>query len=202
MTRSRSVLWAKDDPYGSELADVTFGDGRLSASGVALGVEGRRDTEGDPWRLEYQLETGADYVTSRLAVTIRGQGWTRSIDLRRAEWGAWSGAGLEPDALLGALDCDLALSPMTNTMPVLRHGLFHPGASVEIVTAWVSVPDLTVSASRQRYSFREKRGDLSVIHFELADGSFEEDIVFDADGLVVDYPGIAWRVSATTPQNP
>jgi hypothetical protein len=34
-----------------------------------------------------------------------------------------------------------------------------------------------------------------VIHFELADGSFEEDIVVDADGLVVDYPGIAWRVA-------
>jgi hypothetical protein len=193
----RSVLWAKDDPYGSELAEVTFGDGMLSARGIALGVEGRRDTEGDPWRLEYELETGADYVTTRLALTIRGNGWTRSLDLRRTEWGAWSGEGVDPDALLGAHDCDLALSPMTNTMPVLRHKLLEPGSEVEIVTAWVAVPELTVLTSRQRYRFREKRGDLAVVHFELADGSFEEDIVFDADGLVVDYPGVAWRVSAT-----
>ena len=104
---------------------------------------------------------------------------------------------MDPDALLGVLDCDLALSPMTNTMPVLRHGLLVPGGSVELVTAWVSVPDLTVTPSRQRYSFRERRGDLAVVHFELADGSFEEDIVFDADGLVADYPGVAWRVSAS-----
>lgn len=197
MTWSRAVLWAKDEPYGSELAEVTFGDDRLSCTGTALGVEGRRDTEGDPYRLEYQLETGADYVTTRLAVTIRGNGWTRSLDLRRTEWGAWSGEGVDADALHGALDCDLALSPMTNTMPVLRHRLLEPGASVELVTAWVAVPELTVVASRQRYSFRERRGDLAVVHFELADGSFEEDIVFDKDGLVADYPGVAWRVSAT-----
>lgn len=195
MHRSRTVLWAKDDPYGSELADVTYSDGRLSCTGVALGVEGRRDTEGEPYRLEYQLETGADFVTTRLAVTIRGNGWTRSLDLRRTEWGAWSGEGVDPDSLLGALDCDLALSPMTNTMPILRHRLREPGASVEIVTAWVSVPELTVTPSRQRYSFRERRGDRAVVHFELADGSFEEDIVVDADGLVVDYPGVAWRVA-------
>lgn len=202
MNRSRTVLWGKDDPYGSELAEVSFADGRLSCRGIALGVEGRRDTHGDPYRLEYQLDTGLDYVTTRLAVTVRGNGWTRSLDLRRTEWGAWSGDGVDPDALLGALDCDLALSPMTNTMPVLRHRLFEPGASVEIVTAWVAVPELTVMPSRQRYSFRERRGELAVVHFELADGSFEEDIVFDGDGLVVDYPGIAWRVSASPRHSP
>lgn len=197
--RSRVVLWAKDEPHGSELAEVTFEDGRISCTGIALGVEGRRDTEGEPYRLEYALETGADYVTTRLHVSVRGHGWQQRLDLRRTEWGEWSGEGVDPDLLRGALDCDLALSPLTNTMPVLRHGLLAGGGAaagpVEIVTAWVSVPDLAVLASRQRYSFRERRGDRAIIHFELADGSFEEDILFDADGLVVDYPGIAWRVA-------
>lgn len=193
--RSRVVLWAKDDPHGSELAEVTLGDGRLACTGTALGVEGRRDTEGDPYQVVYELETGADYVTTRLHVSVRGNGWQKSLDLRRTEWGEWSGEGVDPDLLRGALDCDLALSPMTNTMPVLRHGLLAGGGPVELVTAWVSVPELTVMASRQRYAFRERRGDRSLVHFELADGSFEEIILFDADGLVVDYPGVAWRVA-------
>jgi hypothetical protein len=187
--RSRLVLWAKDDPYGAEVADVTFGDARLSCTGVALGVAGT------PYRLDYELETSAEFVTTRLVVAVRGDGWRRSLDLRRSESGAWSGPDKDLSALEPAFDCDLGLSPMTNTMPVLRHRLLDGAGPVEIVTAWVSVPDLTVTPSRQRYTFRERNDQLIVVHFELVDDDFEEDIIFDADGLVLDYPKIARRVT-------
>jgi hypothetical protein len=186
--RSRLVLWAKDDPYGAEVAEVTLGEGCLSCKGVALGVERT------PYRLDYELETSAEFVTTRLVVAVRGDGWRRSLDLRRSESGAWSGADGDLSALEPAFDCDLGLSPMTNTMPVLRHRLLDGAGPVEIVTAWVSVPDLSVTPSRQRYTFRERREELIVVRFELVDGDFAEDIAFDADGLVLHYPRIARRV--------
>jgi hypothetical protein len=96
-----------------------------------------------------------------------------------------------PD-LAGALDCDLGLSPLTNSMPVLRHGLLEPGEPVELLMAWVAVPELTVHASAQRYV---PLGE-GVVRFESLDGEFTADIEFDADGLVVDYPGIARRLNS------
>lgn len=95
--------------------------------------------------------------------------------------------------LADALDCDLGLSPLTNSMPVLRHGLLDGGGPIDLTMAWVSVPELIVSRSAQRYSFIRRDDDLSVVRFE-DDSGFSADIVFDSDGLIVNYPGIARRL--------
>jgi hypothetical protein len=185
VSAARSVAWVKEDPFGVELAEVAVSAETLSATGVAIG------TDPGPYRLDYALETGAGFVTSRLHVTARGEAWGQELDLRRSENGEWSAAAELPD-LAGALDCDLGLSPLTNSMPVLRHGLLEAGEPVDFVVAWVSVPDLAVHASPQRYVPLGDR----VVRFESLDGDFSADIVFDEDGLVVDYPGIAKRLSS------
>jgi len=55
--------------------------------------------------------------------------------------------------------------------------------------AWVAVPELAVSRSRQRYVPLER----GTVRFRS--GSFTADIEFDADGFVLAYPGLAERVS-------
>ena len=60
---------------------------------------------------------------------------------------------IRPAAASGSLDCDLGLSPVTNLMPVLRHGLLSGGDAFQLTAAWVSVPDLGVHADGQRYDF-------------------------------------------------
>ena len=62
--------------------------------------------------------------------------------------------------------------------------------------AWVSVPDLSVHRSPQRYTFLRGLDDgRSVVRFEsVASDGFKADITYDTDGLVVDYPGIATRI--------
>jgi uncharacterized protein len=181
----RAVAWVKDDPFGVEFAEVRVSARRLSATGVAVGAAPA------PYRLDYTLETGEDFVTSRLHVMVTGEDGRRTLDLLRSDEGRWS-AEAELPPVSGALDCDLALSPLTNTMPVLRHGLLRPGEPVDLVMAWVSVPDLTVHPSPQRYV---PLGD-GLVRFESLDGDFTAEIEFDADGLVVDYPGIARRLSS------
>jgi len=61
--------------------------------------------------------------------------------------------------------------------------------------AWVSVPDLAVYPSRQRYTFVRHEATPHVVRFESLDSSFIAEIVFDDDGLVLDYPGIG-RIAA------
>ena len=194
-------VWAKDQPFGTELADVRLSNGKLAATGVAIG------TQPVPYRLEYQLTTINEYVTERLLVSAHGQGWRRALDLERGSSGTWScrtEAEGTPDlpspggnlaAVAGALDCDLGLSPLTNSMPVLRHRLHAGGGPVDFLMAWVSVPDLAVHASGQRYTFLRQEPHARIVRFETLDGTFAADIGFDLHGLVLDYPGIARHVS-------
>ncbi|KAB2345549.1 putative glycolipid-binding domain-containing protein [Actinomadura rudentiformis] len=191
-----SIVWVK--PEGAELAEVDLGKGRLRATGSAIG--------GDPlpYRLEYELTTGERWITARLLVEASGEGWRRSLELINRPEGEWTVSakaegrvaegyaelpppGGDAAALAGALDCDLGLSPLTNTMPVLRGG-FLEGGRAEHLMAWVSVPDLVVTPSRQTYR-HVRRG---VVNY--ADDGFTEDIVFGPDGIVEDYPSIGRRV--------
>jgi uncharacterized protein len=90
---------------------------------------------------------------------------------------------------LGGLDFfDLGNSPLFNSLPVLRDGLLHGGEARDYVMRWVSVPELEVTESSQRYEPLED----GVIRFRS--GSFVADIQFDEDGFVRRYPGLAEQV--------
>ena len=198
---SRTVAWRKDEPSGMELAEIRIEGRTLAATGVAIG------TAPLPYRLDYELETRPDFVTSRLKVTSRGEGWRRDLDLRRDESGAWSisadsegvldlpCAGGDTSLLSAALDCDLGLSPVTNMMPILRHGLLRGGGPVELTMAWVAVPALTVQPDGQRYRHLRSAAGHHVVGYEATDGSFAAEITVDADAVVIEYPGIAQHVT-------
>jgi uncharacterized protein len=195
---SRAIAWVKENG-GAEFADVTIQPHRLTASGIAIG------SRPYGYRLDYKLETRSDFITSGLLVSARGGGWSRRLDLRRLRSGRWTARtssrghaempapGGDMTAFDEALDCDLALSPLTNTMPVLRHGLLEGGGPVDFLMAWVSVPDLAVHASRQQYRFVRSRGGVAIVRYRSLDSDFVADLSFDADGLVIDYPGIGRR---------
>jgi uncharacterized protein len=201
---ARAVAWSKDDPLGAEFVEVRLGTDDLVARGVAIG------SAPVPYRLDYALETVARFVTARFVVTVRGAGWVRTLDLVRDASGVWqetardegdgpvplSRASTDVGSLAGALDVDVGLSPFFNTMPVLRHELLRQRGAVDFVMAWVSVPDLAVHRSLQRYSLVKELGDgRSMVLFESLDGDdFAAEIEYDAQGFVVDYPGIASRI--------
>lgn len=197
----RSIAWVKTAGPGLEFAEVEIDDRRMRAAGVAIGSDPL------PYRLDYSLATRSRFVTKRIEVETRGQGWSRALRLKRDRAGEWDaqwethGEALLPpptgdmNSLHQALDCDLALSPLTNTMPVLRHGLLRGGGPVDLMMAWISVPDLSVLPSRQRYTFVRTDELVSVVRYESGSRDFTADIVFDEDGLVVEYPGIGHRLS-------
>jgi hypothetical protein len=142
-------------------------------------------------------------------VETKGAGWTRRLEIGRSLAGAWSASsqsvgkldmpepGGDPSELGEALDLDLGLSPVFNTMPVLRHDLHDGGNAEDFLMIWISVPDLSIHASPQRYTFLEhSSGGQRLVRFEaVGEGEdFVADLQFDSDGLVVDYPGIATRI--------
>ena len=192
------LTWAGTDDWRAEQAHVRTDGDRLTASGVQLGVVPV------PYRLDYRLGTAGRWVTRSLDVDVVGAGWRRSAHLARDDAGRWTyraqaegtvdlpGTGCDAGPLHGALDCDLGLSPLTNTMPILRHGLHREPGAVDLTLAWVSVPDLAVHASQQRYEHVRTTAAGAGVRF--SSGSFTADLTVDADGFVVDYPDLARRV--------
>jgi hypothetical protein len=83
-------------------------------------------------------------------------------------------------------------------MPILRSGLHRRPGAENFVMVWVSVPDLSVVASGQRYEHVQSHEDGTSVVRYVDRGVFEgftADLVLDADGFVVLYPELAERVS-------
>jgi hypothetical protein len=146
-----------------------------------------------------------------LRVAAVGEGWERRLWLERNPGGEWT-AGFDSEGefdlpapggdaldLSEALDCHLGFSPLTNTMPVLRHRLHRQPGQADFVMAWIAVPDLEVHVSDQRYEHLGVNSDGATVKYaSVEDGreTFTADLELDHDGLVRHYPGLARRVTA------
>ena len=155
---------------------MELGDGGFRARGSQVA---------EAHRLEYELVTDAALVTELLVVTAEDARGRRRLELRRHASGDWIANGKPVPAAAGALDCDLALSPLTNYMPAARLG----ARPADHVMAWVSVPDLGVMRSEQRYEPIDERR----VRYVGLDHDFTAELELDDDGLVLRYPGLAER---------
>jgi uncharacterized protein len=199
---SRLCLWTALDGWRVEVASVDLWSHGLRAVGTQLGVDPV------PYRLDYWLDATDDFITRSLEVEAQGDGWRRRLLLSRDQSGNWRSesaeegdvdlpqVGGDAEALSGARDCDLAFSPLTNTMPIRRHALHVRPGGVDYLMAWVSVPDLGLHASRQRYEHVRRQADEAVVRYVDvgAHRGFTSDLVLDEDGLVLVYPQLARRV--------
>ena len=190
MPGTSARTWAGLESGGFETTWVRFEDGRLRAHGRACGLDP------EPYWVAYQLDTVDGWVTSQLVVEVDLEAGPRRLDLRRAGDGTWTANGAVVAAVAGALDCDLARSPLTNTMPMLRHGLHQAAGAHDFTMAWVSLPDLGVHRSEQHYEHLRSSATGALVRFASQDGTFVADLDVDPDGLVLDYPGLARRIGA------
>jgi hypothetical protein len=189
------LTWAGTDEWRAEAALVEPHENWFDATGVQLGHTPV------PYRLDYVLRTTPGWVTRALQVSAHGDGWRRSLELVREPDGRWTVEasatgdvdlpvpGGDTTALGEAVDCDLGLSPLSNSMPILRHRLHERAGVADCTMAWVSVPDLTVHRSLQRYEHLRTTPGGAVVRF--LSGDFTADLVLDADGFVVEYPDLA-----------
>jgi hypothetical protein len=179
-------VWHGLDAWRAEAAEIALTEGTLTAVGTQIGVEP------EPYELRYELTTVDRFVTRLLRATARGTGWERELDLVRHADATWSANGTELAGVEQALDCDIQSCPVTNTMPILRDGLLAGGEPRDYVMAWVSVPELLVHRSEQRYEPIDARH----VRYVSLDSDFTAELELDESGLVVRYPGMAEVVSS------
>jgi hypothetical protein len=193
MTVPNTVLtWQVEETGGYETAWVELGAGRLRAHGRAVGMRP------EPYWLSYELETGDGFVTRTLNVTSHTVDGTYDLELRRDDHHRWTANGHVVLGLDGALDCDLGMSPLTNSMPVLRHQLHRNEGHQDFLMAFVPVPTLAVRPSLQTYTHLTPL--MSGARLGYASDSYRSEIDVDADGLVVHYEGMATRINRASPK--
>lgn len=183
------LTWQVEETGGFETAWVELNGAGLRAHGRAMGLRP------EPYWVSYELETGDAFVTRALHVTSHTADATYVLDLRRDDGGHWTANGHTVPGLDGALDCDLGMSPLTNTMPVLRHQLHRTEGHQDFLMAFVPVPTLAVRPNLQAYTHLTPL--LSGARVGYASGSYRSELDFDADGLVVHYEGLATRLNRT-----
>ena len=192
------LVWRGVEEWLTESAAVDLGGGGLSATGTQLGAEPA------PFRVDYRLEA-PEFVTRELELTASAEGWRRHLLLRHDGDGAWEAEVDDQGDVPGgrwdgslpqlseARDIDIQNSPLTNTMPILRHGFQREG-SRNSVMAFVTTPSLRVEASPQRYEHVRATDRGSVVRYISRDGDFTAELELDTDGLLVFYPRLARRV--------
>jgi uncharacterized protein len=185
----RFLIWEIDETAGFDTAWAAIDGTRLRAEGRAAGLRPMS------FWTTYALETDERFMTARVLAESRYEGGSATLDLRRDDGGRWTVNDQPRPDLDGALDCDLAACPLTNTMPVLRHGLLQQPGDHEFLMAFIEIPWLRVVPDRQRYTHVAPASADRLATVRYRSGAFESVLSFDPDGFVIDYPQLGRRVA-------
>ena len=187
---TRMLAWAGVDGLRLEATRVVLGERGMRATGSMVSAA-REDVE--TYSASYSLTTDELGVVQRLTVrTTRAQG-EQHVAITRSEEGIWlvdHGQGAARSNFGGALDVDLAFSPLFNALPVRRLGIHRGAPKDELSVVFVALPSLEVCRVAQTYR-PVSVGEPAVV--SISSDSFEAELTVDADGLVLEYPGLAHR---------
>jgi uncharacterized protein len=172
---------------GFEVVFFAAGDAGLRIEGHTAAIE-----EGEPFAVRYAIELDEQWRTRTARVTGQSLLGTRTVLLESDARGSWLVDGQAAPHLDGCFDVDLEASSLTNAFPVHRLAIAPRGAA-DAPAAYVRALNLEVERLEQRYvriddGTGHQRYDYTSPAFD-----FRCELVYDAAGLVLDYPGIAVR---------
>ncbi len=168
---------------------------RLKARTGGWSLEGSVDArfpEG-PAAVRYAIDVDTDWRTRMARIRLAMPKGRRDLWVEVDDEGRWQVGGMEMEGLHGCVDVDLAATPVTNTLPIRRLDL-PVGGSADLLTAWMTFPDLEIRPVRQRYTRIADR----LYRFEAFFNRFAAEFEVDQAGLVLTYPGFWERMPERT----
>jgi uncharacterized protein len=187
--------WQGAEGRALECARVLLGGTGLRALGRVV----HAPSDGPAFTASYRLVVNEQGVLSRLAVTSATEDRERNLTLNRTEDGYWlldtgSGSGGSRAEFGGAVDVDVQFSPLFNALPTRRLRLHQEPGEHELPMVFVELPSLRVELVQQCYRTLAPLDADGRATINFSTQGFQADIVVDADGLVLDYPGIGTRL--------
>lgn len=181
-----SLMWSPYDEPGLEHLRLIQDSNQIVADGMILRV-----INNEPFRVHYEIRCDASWNVRKVEVNLLNEP-RHSLQLNADGRGHWTDDSGNPiGSLDGCFEVDILVTPFTNTL-VIRRTQLKPGESADIVAAYMTILELEVKPSRQRYTCLE----FGLYRFEeegLFRG-FRVDLPVDGQGLVLDYPNLFRRV--------
>lgn len=184
------LTWRAHDVPRMESVRVQLSGNRIKANGRIVAAA----TPTHPaFSVSYDLLTDEAGGSKRLSLTVTMAERERQLSIARDEEGMWLvqdhlGTSRRAD-YGGAVDVDVVFSPFFNALPIRRTGLYKRVDSVVLPVVYVTLPDLAVDAATITYVSGEAEAGIKV-QSPVADTI----ITVDADGFILDYPGLAERI--------
>ncbi|MWV51442.1 hypothetical protein GRS96_19415 (plasmid) [Rathayibacter sp. VKM Ac-2803] len=144
------------------------------------------------WSVGYDVAVDSSWRTATVYATTVTHSGKSDLTLTRGSSGGWTANGEPRPDLDGCVDVDFESSAVTNTLPLHRLH-FVRGVGVDVPAAFVRAEDLRVERLEQRYTLLETGPEQSLFHYESSTFEFACDLRFDSAGLIIEYPGIAFR---------
>lgn len=183
------LTWRAPDAYRMESVRVQMNGKRIKANGRIVAAAGETHPAFGAY---YDLQTDETGATKRFGITVTLAERERQLSIARDEENMWlvtDQRGESRASYDGALDVDVVLSPFFNALPIRRCQLHERAESVTLPIVYVSLPDMSVAAAVLSYR-SAGNGDGIELHSPVADTT----VTVDADGFIVNYPGLAERI--------
>ena len=186
------LTWRAPDASRMESVRVQLSGNRVKANGrlVAAATE-----EHVAFGVYYDLQTDESGAVKRLGMTVTVAERERQLVIARDEENMWLVTDARGESRLGydgALDVDMVFSPFFNALPIRRARLHQRAASVTLPTIYLDLPQMAVAAAEASYSSAGP-GQPIQVHTPGTDPRGVA-LRVDADGFVIDYPGLAARI--------
>lgn len=165
---------------------------RAEADGYRLEGHSTGVEDGEAWGIRYEIVLDAGWSTRSAHVAGRSTQGAYEVRLEGDGVGGWLIDGSPARHLDGCFDVDLEASACTNALPIRRLAL-EVGERAEAPAAYVRAIDFQTGRLEQRYARLEDEAGRQRYDYASPAFDFAAVLVYDEQGLVVDYPGIAVR---------
>jgi uncharacterized protein len=181
------LTWRAHDASRMESARVQLSGKRIKAYGR---IAAAATAQHPAFSASYDLVTDEQGETNRLSLSVTLAERDRQVSIARDEEDMWlvqTHQGSSRGRYEGALDVDMVFSPFFNTLPIRRLGLQSTTETVIVPVVYVTLPDFAVNQATITYS-------ASPDGIKVLSPFADTTITVDADGFVLDYPGLAERI--------
>jgi len=184
----QDIFWEPIDGNGFEHLKVIRQKDFIVFDGIII-----RKIDDKTYRVFYQLTCDNSWKFRKLEITVESD-TTKSLSLSVDKSGLWyDDKGQWYQELDGCIDPDISFTPLTNTFPINRLNI-NVGETVNIKTAYISLPELKVTPVLQSYTCKSKVENESIFVYKNLDSGFEAGIQVDKDSFVVNYPDLFKRI--------
>lgn len=178
-----NLLWKGRENLSLENCRILLDADAVTIDSVVIGRH-----VGEIFRVHYIINTDDKWRTRKLDVRCIFGTLKQQFNLESSGNGTWKKNGEVLEQFQGCIDLDIPLTPFTNSLPIKRLNL-DVGQEQIVKVIYIDLLQEDVSVRRQKYLRISER----LYHYENIPNDFEADIEVDANGFVVDYPGLFKR---------